>query len=128
MFRNMKKYLYYIPFVLLAIPYLTNWYAWIVHDAELVGIVSWISIFAPYVNILLYIQWTQDILVWLAAIFYNGKFKPLLLIFTALWPIVPNVMKMFWTTPSPVEYDDIIFVLIMSIISYFSWKQLKKDK
>lgn len=124
----MKKYLYYIPFVLLAIPYLTNWYAWIVHDAELVGIVSWISIFAPYVNILLYIQWTQDILVWLAAIFYNGKFKPLLLIFTALWPIVPNVMKMFWTTPSPVEYDDIIFVLIMSIISYFSWKQLKKDK
>lgn len=126
-----KKYLYYIPFIILSLPFLANGYAWIVHDKELVTIVSSISIFAPYTDILLYIQWAQDIIVWLLILFYFWKFKPWLLLFAALWPIVPNAMiTISWVQTSEwwAEWGEVIFILILSYISYLAYKKLKELK
>lgn len=121
----MKKYLYYIPFLILSYPYLSNWYAWLIQDAELVDIVSAVSIFTQYVTPLLIFVWILDISVWLATIFYNGKYKPLLLTYVAIRPIVPNIMRVIWNTAS-IEWIDWWFIVIFSVISYFSWKELKK--
>ncbi len=126
-----KKYLYYIPFIILSLPFLANGYAGIVHDKELVTIVSSISIFAPYTDILLYIQWAQDIIVWLLILFYFWKFKPWLLLFAALWPIVPNAMITISgvkTAEGGAEWWEVIFIIILSYISYLAYKKIKELK